>query len=457
MVGRLRLGSLAAFASLTAACTGAGPTSQSANDPSVPTPSAGSAVTSVPAEQTEDEPGRDCRPPEAPPPAPEGAAVELDEVGAVGDVRVSAALYPLPDGRGSPWSQWGQGVVLPDGRFVSAVGDHLGVDGNSWFFEYDPATGVLTRTTEVGSALGQRSGDWGYGKIHAPLLLGPCDDVLGATYWGTRRGLVTGGSYHGDHLIRYDPVDRDVTSLGVPIAGFGVPSLAISPDRRFVYGEAVDPSSDPDAGPFFVADASTGEILIVDDDPAHVGFRSILVSADGAAYFSAGDGRLFRQSPGTEPAELHEDELPGSWLRAASPIAPNGTVFGVSRDPDHLFRFDTDGTISDLGPTGGYVTSLGMSPDGDTLYFVPDAHGGAWRQGTPLIAVDTETGDRQVVVQLNPLIENALDVRAGGTYNVVVDPTGRYVHVGLNTSAEGSDDREATFGSVVLAVVDLGG
>lgn len=372
------------------------------------------------------------------------------------DVRVTAALYPLPDDRGAPWSQWGQGVVLPDGRFVSAVGDHLGVDGNSWFFEYDPTTGLLTRTTEVAAALGHRPGDWGYGKIHAPLLLGPCDEVIGATYWGSRRGLVIGGSYLGDHLIRYDPVDREVTSLGVPVVGFGVPSLAISPDRRFVYGEAVDPSSDPDAGTFIVADAVTGEVLFVEDDQDHVGFRSILVTADGSAWFSAGDRRLFRHPEGSDLTELHDGELPGEWLRAASPIAPDGTVFGVSRDPDRLFRLDADGTISDLGPAGGYVTSLGMSPDGRTLYFVPDAHGGAWRKGTPLVAFDTETSDREIVVELNPLIEDALGVRSGGTYNVVVDPTGRYVHVGLNASAEGSSDREATFGSVVLAVVDLG-
>lgn len=388
--------------------------------------------------------------------APDGDATRLAEVGAVGNVRVSAALYPLPHGRGSPWSQWGQGVVLPDGRFISAVGDHLGADGNSWFFEYDPETGVLTRTSEVASALDHRPGDWGYGKIHAPLLLGPCDEVIAATYWGTRRGLVVEGSYRGDHLIRYDPFDREVTSLGVPVVGFGVPSLAISPDRRFVFGEAVDPSSDPDAGPFFVADSATGEVVHLDDETSHVGFRSILVTADGDAWFSAGDGRLFRHEGETDATELHDHDLPGAWLRAASPIAPDGTVFGVSRDPDRLFRLDVDGTISDLGEAGGYVTSLGMSPDGRTLYFVPDAHGGAWREGTPLVAVDTETGDREIVAELNPMIEDALGVRAGGTYNVVVDRTGRYVHIGLNTSAQGSDDRESTFGSVVLAVVDLG-
>ena len=37
--------------------------------------------------------------------------------------------------RGEPWSQWGQGVVLDDGRFISAVGDHRGRDGNAYVYE----------------------------------------------------------------------------------------------------------------------------------------------------------------------------------------------------------------------------------------------------------------------------------------------------------------------------------
>jgi hypothetical protein len=96
-----------------------------------------------------------------------------------------------------------------------------------------------------------------------------------------------------------------------------------------------------------------------------------------------------------------------------------------------------------------------LSPDGATLYYVPDAHGGSWRNGTPLIGVDTATSEHRVVVELNPLIEPALGVRVGGTYDVAVDPASGRIYVGLNASAVDSNEPEATFGSVVLAVVDL--
>ena len=47
----------------------------------------------------------------------EGDSVALQQMGEEDGVRVEAAVYPRPDYEGD-LSQWGQGVVLPDGRFV---------------------------------------------------------------------------------------------------------------------------------------------------------------------------------------------------------------------------------------------------------------------------------------------------------------------------------------------------
>lgn len=379
--------------------------------------------------------------------------VELEDIGGNDSVTVSAALFPLPDTEGNPWSQWGRGVVLPDGRFVSAVGDHLGQDGTSWFYEYDPATNELTRTSEVSEALGHVAGDWGYGKIHAPMVLTDCGTVITATYWGTRRDLVLGESYQGDQLIGYDPNSREITSLGVPVTGFGLPSIAITPDGDWIFGEAVDPVSDPDAGTFFVADADTGEVVHVDDNPDHVGFRSILVSADGEGMYAAGGGDVVAVEPESGDSRLLDGVLPGDWLRASTTIGPDGSVYGTTRDPDALFSMDANGEFTDLGELEDYVASIALSPDGRTLYYVPGAHGSGWEYGTPLIAVDVETGEHRELVRLNDLVESGLDVRAGGTYNVVVDPGGERIYVGLNAGP--IDDDEDAFGQVVLAVVDL--
>ncbi|HET9556421.1 MAG TPA: hypothetical protein VFS70_04725, partial [Actinomycetota bacterium] len=169
---------------LAAACGGSG--GESADDEAAPAEdSQETTATTAPSATTA---GEDC-PPAATATPVEGPAATLEPIGEADGVTVSAAVYPLPEGEGDPWSQWGQGVVLPDGRFVSALGDHIGEDGNSWFYEFDPATNTLTRTAEVAAALGHQPGDWGYGKVHAPMVLGPCDEVITSTYWGTRTDL----------------------------------------------------------------------------------------------------------------------------------------------------------------------------------------------------------------------------------------------------------------------------
>ena len=63
---------------------------------------------------------------------------------------------------------------------------------------------------------------------------------------------------------------------------------------------------------------------------------------------------------------------------------------------------------------------------------MPGAHGNGWKRGTPLVAVDTDTGTQTTLVALNELIDPQLGLRAGGSYSVAVDPSGRLAFVTLN-------------------------
>jgi hypothetical protein len=62
--------------------------------------------------------------------------------------------------------------------------------------------------------------------------------------------------------------------------------------------------------------------------------------------------------------------------------------------------------------------------------------------------VDAGTGAEEVVVELNPLAEQHLGLTLGGSYNVVVSPSGDTVYVGMNSGPDG-------FGEIVLLVVHL--
>ncbi|MEN8238832.1 MAG: hypothetical protein ABFR53_06470, partial [Actinomycetota bacterium] len=317
---------------------------------------------------------------------------------------VEVVVYPRPEYSGRPWSQWGQGIVLDDGRFLSAIGDHLGADGNSYLYEYDPSTGTLTRFADALTVVGHEPGEWGFGKIHAAMVEGPCGDVYVSTYWGTRRGLNFTDGYQGDVLLRLDPTNRTIENLGVILPEHGVASLASWPEGGLLYAEAADPFGQK-TGSFVVLDARTGDMIFQDDDPSHGGYRSVAVDAQGRAYITwDGDG-LARYDPATNTLETLGASMPGSILRWATPPDDSDIVYAVSRDPAVFFTLDPQGNTAELAPAQGYTTAMGLAPDGETFYYIPDAHGGAWNHGTSLIAVDTETGDESVVVKLNPLVE----------------------------------------------------
>ena len=85
--------------------------------------------------------GGECSPFEG---EPFGAVLSAQSVVLAEDIdglKVQAVVYPLPDHRGKPWTSWGQGLALADGRFFSAVGDHFGAEGNSYVYEFDPNSG----------------------------------------------------------------------------------------------------------------------------------------------------------------------------------------------------------------------------------------------------------------------------------------------------------------------------
>lgn len=363
---------------------------------------------------------------------------------------VQVAVYPLPDYQGRPWSQWGQGVVLPDGRFLSAVGDHIGQDGNSYFFEYNPETESLSRVADVLALVPHQRGAWGYGKVHAQMLPGPCGSVWVTTYWGTRRDITYGDGYEGDIFIEIDPAARTIGSRGLVLERHGVPSLAGGGDTALMYGEAVDPYDD--SGVFVVYDPIAAEVVWSHSDDRHIGFRSIAVDDLGRAYYSLGEGRLARYDPAENERSVLEDTIPGDFLRAATAPDDAGIIYGVTRSPARFFALDPDGGIRDLGPALSYTTSLALTADQEAFLSVPAAHGKAWTFGAPLVAVDTDDGDQEILVELAPLVEDALGLRLGGTYSIAADPARNRVFIGMNASA-GSDD--SGFGHVVLVIVTL--
>lgn len=350
--------------------------------------------------------------------------------------------------------------MLDDGRFLSAMGDHAGKNGNSYLFVFDPSSKELVRFTDVLSHTDHQPGDWGYGKVHGQIVAGPCGSAYFATYWGTRDDVVYNDRYRGDALFRIDTSSLDVREVAVPIEQRGVPSIAGLRGSDLIYGEAVDPfSKQPNGheeGDFFVYDTKKRRVVHQSTSSAHSTFRNVLVLGDGRAYVAGEHGNLLEYVPGADSLRDSGIRLPGGQpLRSSTAPAPDGTVYGVTQGegetPSVIFALDPSGKVRRLTEARGYTASMTLSKDGSTLYYVPGAHGDANLQGTPVIEVDTKTGRDRVLVELNPLAEDALDLTLGGSYDIALDPKRDVLYVGANAGK----DSESPWGEVVLSIITL--
>ena len=416
--------------------------------------SAGGATTSLETatpETTGAPVSADCAAQPAGEPFVAGETVQLADLGEVSGVRVEGALYPRPDYPGNPWSQWGQGWALSDGRFYSGLGDHQGADGNSFLYEYDPAAGSLTMIGDLLSYAEHQPGSWGYGKIHGQMVGGACGEIYLSSYWGTTSDIRFDDSYRGDLLFRLDPEQRTIHRMTVPVDQHGQASLAGWAQDGLVYGEAIDPvlrSQGIEQGPFFAYDVASESVVFQGPPTPHVGYRNVIVDAEGRAYYSLGGAQLAVYDPASNALSTHPHNMPADWVRASTAPAPDGRVAAVTDEPYTFFVLQPSGEIQTLAPARGYTASMAMHPDGDRFFYVPDAHGGSAASGTPLVSVDLNTGEEQVVVELNPLAEEHLGHTLGGSYNVAVSPAGDTVYVGMNSGPDG-------FGEVVLLIVHL--
>ena len=365
---------------------------------------------------------------------------------------VGAAAYPLPDHEGNPWSQWGQAIALGDGRVISAVGDHLGVDGNSYLYLYDPEARTVTLFADVLSEVPHRPGEWGYGKIHSQMVDPGDGGVWFSTFWGSRRGLTYGGDYTGDVLFRLDQATLALKPVSVPVPGHGMASLATD-GNGLIYGEPIDPLVDDSVYPVggsAVIDVRDGAVTSFPDDPRRDVFRAIMVGADGRAWFAGDDGMLFRYDPTEGELTLDGTRLPAS-LRAATAPDAEGTIYGVTQKPYRFFAFRPGERVRDLGAAPAYTASLALLPHGSAFLYMPGAHGDAATFGAPLIAVDTATGEQTTIVELADLVADQLGVVLGGTYSITVDPARNEAHIGFNAGPTADEP----WGEPLLVVVAL--
>jgi len=372
--------------------------------------------------------------------------------------RVELLYYPQQTYPGHPWSVWGDGLAIGS-KYYSAIGDHLAPQGNAFVFEFDSQTRQFRTLSSTSKVINLPEGHYMPGKIHSRIDLGKD----GWLYYSTHRGStrVTTDEYHykGDWILRTHPESgkTEVVTQG-PVPKACIPTSVLDPDRMIFYGGTSAGDRTDKTVTFFAYDIARQKILhTANDGPTRY---LIFARSTGLVYYmNEVTGKLMRYDPaaGTPP-----QPVPGSiGLRAATQETPDGSVYTVGKSDGHLWKFDTETVaISDLGELAvasqTYTTTIDADPTGRYLYYIPGAHGGSQKDGTPIIQFDTQKQSRKVIAFLQSILQKQFGYVTLGTFSSAVSPDGSKLYITWNGNRSGADKRgRFPFDTCALTVIHI--
>ncbi len=339
------------------------------------------------------------------------------------------------------WSSWGDICVASDGKVYLGIGDHgndAGGDARCFIYCWNPETKTLRQIVDMNKIVPPREGQPAWSKVHAKIDEGPdgkiyfsctlnAGNAAGNPKYGWNEQL-TGGQ-----LYRYDPQTGEVENF------------ASLPPKRCTATSAMDlargiwwcnlEAGEGDA--LYGLDLKTRKPVFQAADGT-VGFnRAFALANDGAIYFNGLEGRIGKYDPQTNQIRETQSAFADSpGMRAASPQAKDGAIYGVTHKTNQLFRYDPQkDELKLLGPCwlkGLYTTVVEVSPDGKFLYYLPGAHGQAHPQGAPVVQYDISTGKQKVICFLGPALRQHCGYVPGGTYGIKLSADGSTLYANLN-------------------------
>lgn len=363
---------------------------------------------------------------------------------------VDFTFYPRQNYPGKPWSNWGDGCVT-EGKYYSAIGDHYAIGrgqaehgtGTAFVYEYHPRTKELALLVDVAKLLDLPQGHYTPGKIHSRIDMGSDGWLYYATHRGSPKAASDANHYQGDWILRTNPKTGNSEVVAhAPVPKHSIPNSVLDSQRMIFYGAtAAGPDSPLQEIQFFAYDVRKRKLLYSGaNGPARY---MMLAKSTGRLYFVPGnaDGELMRYDSANNAPPIPIGQTIG--LRAATEETADGLIYSVStgqRSGDAaLWEFNTQsekarriGTTA-IG-TEAYVASLDVDPTGRYLYYVPGAHGGGYRDGSPLVQYDVKTGTKKVIAFLHPFYQEKYGFTPKGTYSTALSPAGDAVYITWNVS-----------------------
>jgi len=372
--------------------------------------------------------------------------------------RVDLAYYPGQTYAGNPWSNWGQGSCA-NGKYYSAIGDHLAPQGNAFVYEYDPEAKTFRTLTDVRAVLKMPDGHYTPGKIHSRVELASDGWLYYTTHRGSTRVTTDANHFKGDWILRTDPRTgtTEIVAHG-PVPKHCLPTGMLDAQRLVYYASTAPGQEDGKEGVKFLAYDLRGRRVLYagPDGPSRA---MILARSTGRVYFAPGASSAnvvrYDAAKNQPPAPV-----PGEFsLRAVTDETADGKIYccsyGSRERGTEMFVFDVKTeSITSLGPAAvgvnQYVAALALDPSGRYVYYVPGAHGGSEQDGSAVVQFDTKTRLRKVIACLHPYFADRHGCALKGTYSVALDEKGERLFITWNVS-RGSK----AWDSCALAVVHV--
>ena len=350
------------------------------------------------------------------------------------------------------WSVWGDGSAKGD-KYYTSIGDHASPQGEGQVYEYDSETKKIRMLMDVKKFLQQPGNlatgeDYIPGKIHSRTEMGSDGFIYFSTHRGSTQDNTTDArGYKGDNIYRVNPsTGKMEIAAHYPMPKHTIPASVLDPKRMIYYGGTAQGNDSPDEGVWFLAyDVKNDKLL----KKASGGFAryAIFSSSTGQVFWKPlGEGKkagnaedLYGRKYDPKTNEITRSaEVPE--VRACTEESKDGKIYGFTQGNKNMWVFDIKTEkFKDLGPgmvaSQSYVTSMDLDMVTQRyIYYVPGAHGGGVKDGTPVVQYDIKTNKRKVVAFLSKFYKEKYGYSADGTFSTAVSPDGSIVYVTWNGS-----------------------
>jgi hypothetical protein len=340
------------------------------------------------------------------------------------------------------WSCWGDICVAGDGRVYCAIGDHgddRGGDARCFVYRWDPRASRLEQIVDMNQVVPPRQGQPAWSKVHARIDEGPDGGIyFCCTLNDGQRGVTPQYGWTdalpGGQLYRYDPVTGK-TEVFANLPPRRCTATSILDRARNIWWCNLEGGGNALWG----LDLKAKKVVYQTPDGTVQFNRAFALTRDGSLVFN-GEGGLWRCDPAKKVLTRTRSSLGSSpGMRAVTAATKDGAIFGVTHQTNQLFRYQpAKDDLKVLGPnwlTGMYTAVCVLSPCEKYVYYLPGAHGQAFRHGTPVVQYEIATGRRKVLAFLAEPLAAEYGYVPGGTYGAKLSADGGTLYVNFNGHA----------------------